>query len=378
MTEDIKQLFEILQHSLWDETKQNIEIPSSIRRELQAQAVESLTAYAYPDRDNLKYLQIARFVQMVRAQEEAVKLLQGADIPVVVIKGTAVGIYYPHPQLRTYGDIDLLVKPENYHGAIRALSEGGWHQAGEIGAYHTALFKENQLIELHQYPGGLDKLKGGVFIRQFLFSGFSNIQQCAISKPACSFPMLLWQQNGLELIWHFRVHLYNGIGLRHAIDWMMFVNACLDDNSFQEYRPVLENAGLLTLAKTVARMCQLYLGLSETITWCFDVDDRICTDLMEFIMNQGNFGHKRLDDKAAKVLTKYRTARSFLKGMQNRGLHSWDAAKKYPILRPFAWLYTGIQGIKVLLKPEGRKKIREANIEKIQRRKLMDQLYGDE
>ena len=75
-------------------------------------------------------------------------------------------------------------------------------------------------------------VKEGDYILQFMLSGFRNIQTARIAQPECSFPVLPWQQNGLELIWHFRVHLYNGIGLRHAIDWMLFVHNCLDDKAF--------------------------------------------------------------------------------------------------------------------------------------------------
>ena len=378
MTKENIQLFEILRHSLWDGTQQDYEILPEIRMELRAQTVESLTAKAYPDQNNLKYYQTAKFIWMIREQTEAVDILESADIPVVVIKGTTAGVYYPQPQLRSYGDIDLLVQPEHYCDAVKILCAGGWQQNGDVGNYHTALYKNNQLIELHRYPGGIDNVKEGSYILQYMLSGFSNIQQGIIAQPACSFPMLPWQQNGLELIWHFRVHLYNGIGLRHVIDWMMFVNACLDDKSFREYGPVLEKSGLLLLAKIVARMCQLYLGLPETITWCKDVDDTICTELMDFIMDQGNFGHKRFDDKAAKVLTKYRDPLSFLKGMQHRGLYSWPAARKHLFLRPFAWIYVGIQGARAYFSPEGRKKLNEAYAENLQRRKLFNHLYGDE
>ena len=175
----------------------------------------------------------------------------------------------------------------------------------------------------------------------------------------------------------FREHLYNGIGLRHVIDWMMFVNACLDDAAFPPFSFVLEKAGLLTLARTVTRMCQLYLGLTETITWCVDVDEVVCADLMNYIMIQGNFGNKRNDDKEVKVMSRYRTPFTFLKGMQKKGMDDWTAAKKYPALRAFAWLYTGVQAAKVYITPAGRKKLKNAFVEKRQRMDLLNRLYGD-
>ena len=377
MTEEKKQLLEILKCSLWEDGKQGEEIPDQIRKELCDQTVEGLTAIAYSDTQNLKYAQTARFAKMAHMQMEAVKWLQCENIPVVVIKGTAAGIYYPRPPLRTYGDIDLMVQPEHYHDAIEVLREGGWCQNGKIERNHTQLIKNSEMLELHQCRSEPGSDKESQFIYKYLLSGFSDIREGLIQQAQCRFPMLPWQQNGLELIWHFRVHLYNGIGLRHVIDWMMFVNACLDDHAFLQYRSVLDQAGLLTLAKTLTRMCQLNLGLREKgITWCADADPSLCADLIAYVFDQGNFGGKRSDDKAVKVLTRYRCPFEFLIGMQKKGLREWSAAQKHPILRPFAWLHIGIEGVKMFLVPAGWKKLKKEYTESNQRKELFEQLYG--
>ena len=378
MTEENKYLLTILKNSLWEDAKQANEIPDNIRRELCSQTVEGLTAIAYSDTQNLKYSQTSWFAKMIHMQSEAIEQLRCAGILVVVIKGTAAGIYYPQPALRTYGDIDLMVKPEQYQEAIKVLRKNEWRQNGSIGDFHTEFHKNDECLELHQCSWNPKNNKEIRYIYQFLLSGFDDIQDGVIEQAQCHFSMFPWQQNGLELIWHFRVHLYNGIGLRHAIDWMMFVNACLDDDAYQQFKSVLEQAGLLTLAKTVTRMCQLYLGLTdENITWCADAEPSLCAGLMEFIFEQGNFGNKRPDDKAAKVLTRYRNPLEFLRGMQNKGLREWTAAQKFPILRPFAWLRVGIEGATMFITPSGRAKLKKALIESNQRKELFDQLYGD-
>lgn len=377
MTADQEQLFEVLRISLWG----GIPMPAisdAVRTELQAQAVEGLTAMAYP-MGKLKYALAAHFVQMASVQKQAVELLQTALIPVIVLKGTASGIYYPVPFLRSYGDIDLMVPTRCYNEAISILKVNGWVQQGEVGQSNTALWKDSQLLELHHYPPGMDEVPESAFMMPFMQAGLEDIQTGIIKQPRCEFPMLPWKQNGLELIWHFRVHLYNGIGIRHAIDWMMFVYRNLQDaDSFAEFRPVLERSGLMTIAQTVTRMCVKYLGLPGSYVWCEAVDDSLCDELMAYILDQGNFGHKRMDDKAAKVLTKYRTPWAFLRGMQQKGTRDWPAAAKYPILRLFAWIYEGLQGLRLILSPGGRARFATDLVESRQRKALMDQLYGIE
>ena len=149
-------MLSLLSKSLWEENVSFGSLPDDLRKELQSQAVEGLTALAYPDDFTLKYHQAAHFIQMAKAQDEAVQLLQRNAIPVVVIKGTAAGIYYPKPYLRTYGDIDLMVQPVNYRKAVQALRSGGWVQKGEIGDSHTALIKNNFLCERQNDRYSLD------------------------------------------------------------------------------------------------------------------------------------------------------------------------------------------------------------------------------
>ena len=377
MTEENIQLFDVLKTAIWGGKSYEQKIHDSIRKELRAQAVEGLTAQIFGESDKLKYLLVSNFIKMASTQEKTILLLQKASITVAVIKGTASGIYYPTPFLRTYGDIDLLVHPSNYREAISVLLAAGYTSDGNIGEYHTALSDGQFLIELHQSIPGINDVAEGKFILRFMLSGLDEIENGVIEEPYCVFPMLPWKQNGLELIWHFREHLYNGIGLRHAIDWMLFVNARLStEEEFDEFRPVLENSGLLLLARVVARMSQLFLGLTNTINWCKDVDDSICRDLMDFILEQGNFGHKKSDDKASKVLTRYNRPFYFLKGLQSFGTREWGAVQNCSLLRPFAWIYGVIQGIKMYSGRGGMKRLKGDLTEHRNRQKMFEGLYG--
>ena len=59
----------------------------------------------------------------------AFRLLRGAGIEPILIKGWAVARFYPHPTLRAYGDIDLLVNRAEYSAGRRALDQteaGSW------------------------------------------------------------------------------------------------------------------------------------------------------------------------------------------------------------------------------------------------------------
>lgn len=379
MTVNESAILDIVKASLWSMEYHELVLTDEIIEELRKQSIDGLAAAVTPKSDNDKFIRAARFAKMLSVQSDAVKLIQQANIPVVVIKGTASGIYYPCPYLRKYGDIDILVHPDNYHKAIEILSRNGYVQDGPLGLDVTTFKRLQYQIEIHQRPPGLGRVKEGAYIHSFLLTGLNNIEQASFNQPQVTFPMLPWQQNGIELIWHIREHLYNGLGLRQIIDWMLFVNRHLcTENSYREYSSILYKAGLEKLAVTVTRMCQLYLGLDDSIKWCKNVDDKLCDELMEFIFDQGNFGIKRQDDKNVKALTRYRSPFSFFIALQRKGVREWKAAEKHVYFKPIAWIYVCVQGVMKYASSDGGSRLLADLNENKRRKELFDQLYKGE
>ena len=379
MTDKDVVLFEIMKSSLWSGEPLYILDAEEIKKELAIQAVEGIAAASVPAYRDIMDYRLSRFVRMLYVQKEVINALLQANIDTVVLKGTAAGIYYPIPYLRHYGDIDLLVRSDNYKESIRIISNLDGSVQHEAGGDVSSFRINGFIIDLHRLIRGTERAKEGAYISDYIMMGLDDIQWGQFDQPRCSFPMLPWRQNGLELIWHIRVHLYNGLGLRQVIDWMMFVYHCmLGEEETGEFLDVLHKAGLLKLAKVVTRMCQLYLGLDESITWCHDAEAGLCESLMEYILEQGNFGAKSESDKAVKVLTKYRNSFTFFAGMQQKGLREWTLAKKHIFLRPFAWVYVLFEGTSRYMNREGKKRLRE-DLEGTRKRiELFDQLYEEE
>jgi hypothetical protein len=61
---------------------------------------------------------IRRFYHVMQEQCDLLALLQQHGIPAVVLKGASAAIYYPNPDGRMMGDIDLLVSPEKAEEAL--------------------------------------------------------------------------------------------------------------------------------------------------------------------------------------------------------------------------------------------------------------------
>ena len=317
-----------------------------------------------------------KYVQIAAGQSETCRLLEDAGIRVAIIKGSAAAIYYPVPEYRTMGDVDLLVSPKDYKKAIELLRNNEYVLVGkEEDRYHTAFSKYRILYELHKSPAGTHISDKGDVVADYILSGMNHIETNTLGQDR--FPILPWKQNGMELIWHIRQHLYNGLGLKQIIDWMMFVNYMLDDQRMSEYMPDLLACGLDQLAIVTTKMCQKYFGLrTNNISWCNEADESLCDELMNFIMEQGNFGIKAMDEKTAKVLSGYSSPKIMFNKLQEVGKAEWGILEKYPILAPVAFVYGAVFAIRTLLKQKGgwRRTIEEFQLGQ-RRKQMFSRLY---
>ena len=388
-------IFLLLKESLFDDNSGKRQFPCDAKfwketyQELKNQAVLGLVSAVVPnhseipseirnDWNDYQRMSVVQYVQIYAAQTEATDFLRQEGIAVAVMKGLASACYYPVPEHRTMGDVDLIVKPKDYHRAIEVLKKNQFFLQGEEGAqYHTAFVKYGILFELHQSPASVHKDTHGEEIKKYILSGLDSVEINQLGPD--QFPILPWKQNGMELIWHIRQHLYNGLGLRQIIDWMMFVNCMLDDDHFRIYRKDLEKCGLEQLAIYVTRMCQRHLGLrEENITWCKEADDNVCDELLAFILEQGDFGTKKgFDDKIAKVLSGYNRPQLLLSKLQEIGKTDWKIVNKYPVLMSVAWIYAGIKGVHLIFSQKKgiRKFVHEAMLGK-KRTSMFSKLYG--
>lgn len=67
------------------------------------------------------------WIELQRVLQDALGLLAGAGVPVIVLKGAALAIgTYAEPELRPMNDIDLLVPPDAVDVAAGALRSGGF------------------------------------------------------------------------------------------------------------------------------------------------------------------------------------------------------------------------------------------------------------
>ncbi|MBR0512934.1 MAG: nucleotidyltransferase family protein [Clostridia bacterium] len=253
--------------------------------------------------------------------------------PYVILKGTSAAKYYPHPEYRKMGDIDIMTRREDYENACSELIKYGFvehiNKEEEDFGRHRGFSKNGVEVEVHAFFALLNEPKQAEYLDDLIIENIT---------PSHELPDLV---NGLVLLEHIAQHMEGGLGLRQIIDWMMFVDKCLsDEKEWSNFRMMAQRIGLEKLTEVVTRMCEMFLGLEEH-TWCRNVDEKSCKGLMDFVLSCGNFGIKLVDKigPGANVLSYARTPFAFIHLLQERGLVNWKTAQKHAVLRPFAWLY---------------------------------------
>ncbi len=338
----------------------------AVLKEAKDQAVYALMATGLDG-----YTIIANNTQLAWEQQE----LPLKAIPYVVLKGTAAAVYYPEPMRRTLGDIDLMVRPEDFSKAYRALSDAGYKTPDPIdGTGRHVHFRKNQVsIELHRRFATLQTREQEALLDQWIIEAIPN----AVIAHACqfTFPMLPDQLNGLVILTHINQHLEEGLGIRQIVDWLMYVKHSLPDEAWPDFKSKTDQLGLTKLAKVCARLGQKYLKMNEEMTWCRDVQDSTVDAFIEYIFACGNFGHKdAANNTVVMVMSHGRGVKGFFKNLQRQGTANWKRLERTPWLKPFAWAYQLGRYMRRGLKTSRIRDFRKNMSASRKRNRLMDKL----
>ncbi|MDO4499463.1 MAG: nucleotidyltransferase family protein [Coriobacteriaceae bacterium] len=289
------------------------ELAPSVLDELSSQTVlaslvDSLLEAGLPDRDAEECLKevgavLNTWFRVMMCQDEVLGLLREGGVKVAVLKGAAAAMYYPEPERRYLGDIDLIVGPNDFTAAAKAMLENGWSELPpcEKDPRHVCFSKEGcPEVELHHRFGTGQYGVQDEYLDRVIVGALKHVQ--VVEVGGFQVPMLPMLENGLVLLAHARQHLSVGIGLRQVLDWMFFVENELDEVLWEEgFEQAAVSTGMKPLAMALTLMCKRNLGLKRDVPWCEAFEASLTDELLEYVMSKGNMGHKVNDEKRASL-----------------------------------------------------------------------------
>lgn len=227
---------------------------------------------------------------------KVVSTLREAGVESVLLKGQGIARYYPVPELRQCGDIDLYVGQENYSRAYDALLpvasgidkksalEVGKHFHAELGIVTVEVHryvsqdsfrKQNEILQRYANEGVTKDLK------VFDFGGVP------VNTPSDNF-------NVFFIFYHLWHHfMTGGIGLRQFCDWMMILHTCHGSLSVDYLESILTEMRLLMPWKALGCVLVDYLGLPAEEMPLYDPRlSRKSARILKRVLREGNFGRQ--------------------------------------------------------------------------------------
>lgn len=222
------------------------------------------------------------------------KTLRAAGIEPVLLKGQGIAQYYPIPQLRQCGDIDLYVGAENYEKAYEALLTivTEIEERSKIWRYlHFHAHVGSVLLEIHHkvehaFTDSTEKI-----LRKYTDAGMNeNLNRVKIGDVEVNTPEINY--NACYIFFHlWRHYVAAGVGLRQISDLGCYLSSMKDKLDLNYLKSYLTDMNLMTPWQTFGCILVDKLGMPEE---SFPFYDRKALKrsekLLDVILNEGNFG----------------------------------------------------------------------------------------
>lgn len=179
-------------------------------------------------------------------------------IKMMLMKGIAMGTYYPIPNHRCPGDIDCYLFDDYARG--NELAKAWADRVNEDWYKHSQIIYSNQLIENHQFfvhtrEGRSSKHLNLELCNLLRNTSFGTLQGTDVLLPP---PMF----NAVFLTYHACGHfLEEGLRLKQLLDWAMFLRKDIDKIDWPLFYEICERYHLRRFAEITTDVAVHYLGV---------------------------------------------------------------------------------------------------------------------
>lgn len=259
---------------------------SEIRESLPAKFVERL--------QDIPMTNVGMHSQMNMTLQLLVLTLRKAGIEPVLLKGQGLARYYPTPELRQCGDIDIYVGEENYEKAYDAIQTivSDIEERSEIWKhvhFHTSI--GSVMIEVHHKADYISSPKLNKQYQSYVKDGltknlcFLKFGEVPVMTPSDTY-------NAFYVFHHLWRHFStSGVGLRQFCDWACFLHTHVGKLDLPYLKKMITDLGFMKPWQVFGCFLVKELGLPEDEFPFYNKKyvgkvDRV----REYVMTDGNFG----------------------------------------------------------------------------------------
>lgn len=258
-------------------------------------------------------------------------LFETAQIPFILLKGSRMRDFYPSPELRTSGDIDILIQADR-DTVIRLMEARGFTFSKDSD--NPLSFRLGAAVEV--------ELHISLFDEKLSFHGyFDSIWDRVTLKDGWKYQYMMTEEDFfVNMIAHFAKHFSRyGCGIRNAIDIAVYLKNAPKDFDLDRAEAILKEIDLYPFEQKILQLIRAW----ESDTWTEEENT-----LTDYILGCGLFGNKQTtvahsisasDEKFAtnkKLFSHIFPSIYIMSGM-------YPVLKKCPLLLPFCWVARGFR-----------------------------------
>ncbi len=234
---------------------------------------------------------MALFSQRAEAMAQLTRSLSAEGIDHLLFKGYVVRQYYTIPELRTFGDIDFLIRPEDREKCDALMLQWGY-EPKENWEPVFSYRKNAEFYEIHSSVLETDISEHADY-REY----FSHAWEYAEKAGEHTY-VLRPEFHLLYLLAHIAKHICGyGAGARMYLDIAFFLRHFGSDLDWAWFQRELEKLDFYDFANMVFTFVQREFGVASPIP-LRAVDEQAYQDFLEFTMSGGTFGRFGRDSGA--------------------------------------------------------------------------------
>lgn len=195
-----------------------------------------------------------------------INLLTSNDIEVVLLKGAGTASYYPVPEYRKSGDVDLLLlNSDRLKDCKRVLGNAGFSLQEDQLALHHLSFESKDKIEIEVHTMLAEPFDNGM-INRYLEDALAECKTEIEVRDimGIKLPVLKDGFHAYELLLHMLQHfLRSGFGIKLLCDWTVLWNHGINNTESLKYERLVKESGLCGVSDAITRSCIKYLGLKK-------------------------------------------------------------------------------------------------------------------
>lgn len=334
--------------------------------------VFSYVYMAHPEQTDPEFLQIFRkeclgsfaaFTNRGELAKGLIRRLAENGIDCILFKGFVVRKYYPVPELRSYGDVDLIIRPEDREKCHKLMLAEGYNCTEDWEPVYTYV-RGSENYEIHTEIMEIDVSDKadykGYFRRMWEHvqpsEGFETVGAGASAPGGAgsenAAPGRVWQftpeYHFIYLLTHIAKHICSsGAGVRMYLDLALFVRHFGNDLDWNWVENELRSLCLEDFANVALTAVRDWFGVESPLP-LRPVDAAVMDDFAEYTVEGGVFGkvgrdtgvvfmkqNNRSEEKSSRLGTLLHHVFPSASALENR----YEYLKKNRWLLPAAWVH---------------------------------------